>query len=133
MFHIVSWVRELRRVQWFSVSIKLLVISLMLLGVWVATRKLDFPPGVKINDKVIHVFVFFCFALLMDLTSSRKPFWLWKGLPLLSYGLLIEVFQFFTPNRNFSLLDLFADFFGIFLYTFLKYLLYLFVVNRVNN
>jgi VanZ family protein len=133
MFHIVSWVRELRRVQWFSVSIKLLVIFLMMLGMWVATRKLDFPSGMEINDKVIHVFVFFSFALLMDLTSSRKPFWLWKGLPLLGYGLLIEVMQYFSPNRSFSLLDFFADFFGIFLYFFLKCLLYLFVVNRVNN
>lgn len=101
----------------------------MLLGIWVAMKKLDFPPDVNVNDKLIHIIVFFGFAVLVDLSSSRKPFWLWKGLPLLVYGVGIEVMQYFTPFRSFSIMDMVADFAGILIYFLLK-ILVLFIVNR---
>ena len=75
----------------------------------------------KINDKLAHIVVFFCFAVLTDLTTARKPFWLWKGLPLVGYGLLIEVSQSFTDYRSFEWADLAADATGIGLYYLLKY------------
>jgi len=120
MHKLILWVRHLRQIAVFKFSTRTIVLTLMLLGVWVATVKLDFPSGISINDKLIHVVVFFGFAFLMDLTSSRHPFWLWKGLPLLLYGAGIEVLQYFTPFRSFSILDLAADFFGILLYFFIK-------------
>ena len=92
----------------------------MILGVWVATVKLDFPPDLSVNDKLIHAVVFFGFALLMDLATSRNPFWLWKGLPLLIYGGGIEIAQYFTEFRSFSIADWFADFAGILLYYIVK-------------
>ncbi len=107
----------------------MIVITLLLLGVWVATKQLDFPPDVDINDKLIHGVVFFGFAFLVDLASSRKPFWLWKGLPLLTYGIGIEVMQYFTPFRSFSVMDMVADFAGILIYFLLK-LAVLYIVKR---
>ncbi len=117
--------RQLRRVAAFKFSTRTLVVFLMVLGVWVATKKLDIPPSMALNDKAIHIIVFFGFSVLMDLAISRYPFWLWKGLPLLIYGLAIEVMQYFSVDRTFSLLDWLADFLGILLYFLVKMVLVL--------
>ncbi len=120
MHRIILLVRQLRRIALFKVSTRVVVITLMLLGLWVATIELEFPPSFSVNDKIIHAAVFFGFALLADLASSRHPFWLWKGLPLLMYGLLVELLQYFTPFRSFSMLDILADFSGVLLYFTVK-------------
>ena len=132
MHQLVLLFRQLRRIALFKVSTRVLVITLMLLGIWVATKKLDFPADVNINDKLIHAVVFFGFAFLVDLSSSRKPFWLWKGLPLFAYGVGIEVMQYFTPFRSFSVMDMVADFAGIFIYFMLKVTV-LFIVKRNSD
>jgi len=132
MEHLVLLVRQLRRIALFKVSTRMVVITLMLLGIWVATEKLEFPPDVNINDKLIHIVVFFGFAVLVDLSSSRKPFWLWKGLPLLGYGIAIEIMQYFTPFRSFSVMDMIADFAGILIYFVLK-ISVLYIANRNNK
>lgn len=112
--------RQLRRIAVFKVSTRMIVIFLMVLGAWVATKKLNIPPTLALNDKAIHVIVFFGFSVLMDLVTARHPYWLWKGLPLALYGLMIEVLQYFSPDRTFSLLDWVADVFGILLYFMVK-------------
>jgi VanZ family protein len=123
MHNLILCVRHLRRIALFEVSTRALIIILMVLGSWVATRHLEWPEEFYFNDKLIHAFVFFAFSVLMDLASDRKPFWLWKGLPLLIYGILIEVMQYFTPDREFSYLDMLADLAGIVAYFFIKSLL----------
>lgn len=120
MHHLIVLVRHLRRIAAFEVSTRTLVIFLMVTGAWVATEKLDLPPVLSASDKTIHIIVFFGFAVLMDLATSRKPFWLWKGLPLLIYGAGIEILQYFSPDRSFSVLDWLADLFGVLLYFLLK-------------
>ena len=132
MNQLVSLVRNLRRIALFKVSTRTVVVTLMLLGIWVASKKLDFPAEVQLNDKLIHVVVFFGFALLVDLSSSRKPFWLWKGLPLMVYGVGIEVMQYFMPDRSFSVADMVADFAGILIYFLLK-MVTLSIVNRNSD
>ncbi len=120
MHNLILWVRQLRGIPFFKISTRVLVIFLMFAGAWVATRTLDFPDTFEINDKVKHLIVFFGLAVLMDLAISRHPFWLWKGLPLLIYGAVIEIMQYFLPDRSFSLLDWLADFLGILLYFLIK-------------
>ncbi len=120
MHRLILLVRELRHVQLFKNSVRFLVVFLMVAGAWVATRELDIPPAYSVNDKIIHATVFFGFAVLVDLSTSRKPFWFWKGVPLLVYGACIEIMQYYTPERSFSLLDWLADFSGILLYFVLK-------------
>ena len=132
MQKLVFLVRKIRQIALFKVSTRAIVITLMILGAWVATRKLEFPPGVSINDKLIHVVVFFGFAVLVDLASSRRPFWLWKGLPLLAYGIGVEVMQYFTPFRSFSIVDMIADLAGIFIYFSLKISI-LYIAKRNSN
>jgi VanZ family protein len=120
MHNLILWVRHLRRILLFKVSVRSLVIILMVVGAWVATITLDFPDEIDINDYFKHAIVFFGFSVLMDLAISRHPFWLYKGLPLLIYGIIIEVMQYFSPDRSFSLLDWMADFSGILLYFLIK-------------
>ena len=134
MQNIILWVRYLRQVPVFSRTVRTLVVFLLVLGTWVATRKLDFPSDLSLNDKLIHLVVFFGFSLLIDLAISRHPFWLWKGLPLLFYGAMIEILQYFSPDRSFSLLDFAADFSGILLYYIIKLiLLWLASIKIINS
>jgi len=134
MHRLILWVRQLRGIPFFKVSTRTLVVFLMIAGAWVATRTLNLPETIELNDKIIHIVVFFGFALLMDLAISRHPFWLWKGLPLLMYGAIIEIMQYFSPERSFSFLDWVADFSGILLYFFLKlFLLWVESIRSTNN
>ena len=123
MHNLILWVRHLRRIALFEVSTRTLIIILMVLGAWVAVSHVDIPEQYDLNDKLKHLIVFFGFSVLMDLATDRKPFWLWKGLPLLIYGILIEIMQYFSPGREFSYLDMLADLAGIVLYFSLKSLL----------
>ncbi len=134
MHRLILWVRQLRGIPFFKVSTRTLVVFLMIAGAWVATRTLDFPETIELNDKVKHFIVFFGFSVLMDLAISRHPFWLWKGLPLLMYGAIIEIMQYFSPERSFSLFDWAADFFGILLYFLIKaFLLWRESIRSING
>ena len=133
MHKIILWVRQLRGIPSFKVSTRIIVIVLMMSGAWVATITLDFPETIDVNDYLKHFIVFFGFAVLMDLAISRHPFWLWKGLPLLIYGAIIEIMQYFSPDRSFSVLDWLADFSGILLYFIVKVMLVWVDAKRQSN
>lgn len=120
----IVWVRYFRRIKPVKYSFFAVLVLLMVAGIKVATMPLEFPESLQLNDKVIHIIVFFGFAVLVDLVSSREPFWLWKALPLIVYGIGIEVLQYFSPDRSFSVLDAMADVGGVLLYWLLKQIVY---------
>jgi|GEM_PF-1530945 len=130
---IIVWVRYLRRIKTVKYSVFAFLLLLMLAGVKVATMPLNFPESLHLNDKLIHLIVFFGFALIIDTVSSREPFWLWKALPLVIYGFGIEVLQYFSPDRSFSLLDGLADASGVLLYWLAKQVLYLLEQRRESQ
>lgn len=71
-----------------------------------------------LSDKLQHAAAFFVLAFLLDFAWPHRP-WKWtKWLPLLGYGLFIEVVQYFIPFREFSLWDLAADAAGLLLYSY---------------
>jgi VanZ family protein len=94
-----------------------LLLATMLVGVLVMAVK---PVGhsliFQLNDKFLHVAAFYTCALLVDFSFPHSKFGLKKTLPLLGYGLLIEVFQLQLGYRFFSLFDLLADAAGIVAY-----------------
>ncbi len=95
--------------------LKILLVSLLLLGIVAALL-----PGVGSShfpyaDKLMHATALFGFAVLLDLATPRS-FWRWKAPVLLGYGACIEVVQAFTTWRSASLADLVADATGILLY-----------------
>ena len=129
---IIVWVRFLRRIRAVKYSIFAFFIILLIAGVRVATMPLNFPENFQLNDKIVHAVVFFGFAFILDLVTSRKPFWFWKAMPLIFYGFGIEVLQYFSPDRSFSLLDGLANAFGVLLYWSLKQVLYLIERRRAQ-
>ncbi len=126
-------IHDFKRTQVFKASAKSFVILLMILGAWVATRDLDVLIGFAYEDKFKHIFIFFSFSLLMDLSTLRKPFWLWKASPLILYGFLIEILQYFSPDRAFSLWDWVADISGILLYLLVKIFIFKAVNYKINK
>ncbi len=69
-------------------------------------------PTVFINDKIKHALVFFFLAFILDFAYYNKRL-VAKFLGLVFYGFLIELCQYFTHYRDFSILDIVADIFGI--------------------
>ena len=64
-------------------------------------------------DKLNHIFAFILLYILLSVGYEKRVFI--NVLFLLLYGILIEVIQYFIPNREFSILDIFADLVGIFI------------------
>lgn len=91
------------------------LMTLLLIG-YLSFGHVEETPVADINDKVGHAAAFLCLGFLFDFASPRKHWGLGKLLPLLAYGLLIEVVQYFLPYRTFSLWDLAADGLGLMLY-----------------
>ena len=96
----------------------MLVLSLLLI-IYLATTELTHPLMMSVNDKLGHVLAFVILAFFMDFSFPASSFNLSKILPLLAYGLLIEVIQYFLPYRMFSLLDMLADGSGLVIYVLL--------------
>lgn len=97
-----------------GVALFRLLLAVMLVAVTVlATTPLDELPPLPLNDKLGHMSAFYGLALLTDFSFRRSGLDLNKALPLLGYGLLVEVVQLFVPYRDFSLLDLGADALGL--------------------
>jgi len=81
-----------------------------------ATTPHSYPVVSDMNDKFNHVLAFFILALLADFSFPEKKSTLAMVLPLLAYGMAIEIIQYFLPYRMFSLFDVTADAVGIGLY-----------------
>ncbi len=96
----------------FRISLAAAVAGILIL----ATTPLQYPVVSGINDKLNHIFAFFILALLADFSFPVRKFSLCIILPLLGYGIAIEVIQYFLPYRMFSLYDVAADAMGIGLY-----------------
>ena len=70
-------------------------------------------PGFTWWDKFNHSFAFFVLTCLLYFSFSEVKWVTQVVLPLLVFGLLIEILQLLSGYRHFSLLDVFADAVGI--------------------
>ncbi len=79
---------------------------------WLSLRPsaLDLPHQ---SDKLAHALAFLGLALLAGLAYPGRRYPSHLALPLLAYGLGIEILQGFTGYRTFSLLDWAADAAGL--------------------
>jgi VanZ family protein len=93
----------------------MLVISLLLI-IYLATAELEHPVMTSVNDKFGHILAFVMLAFLLDFSFPASSYNLSKILPLLAYGILIEIIQYLLPHRMFSLLDMLADGGGLVIY-----------------
>jgi VanZ family protein len=92
------------------------VLTLLLVS-YLSFGHIEQTPVANINDKLGHTAAFLCLAFLLDFAWPRQVWGAGKALPLLAYGLLIELAQYFLPYRTFSLWDLAADGLGLILYS----------------
>ena len=93
----------------------MLVLSLLLI-IYLTTADLEHPVMTSVNDKFGHILAFVILAFLLDFSFPASSYNLSKILPLLAYGILIEIVQYFLPYRMFSLLDMLADAGGLVIY-----------------
>ncbi|MGP4845230.1 VanZ family protein [Marinobacter sp. 1Y8] len=91
---------------------RLALIGSMLVILWLATTRLDYPIPASSWDKLNHLIAFIELAILARLSWPRlSP--AYAGLAMLAYGLAIEIIQAPLAYREFSLLDLVADGAGV--------------------
>lgn len=94
----------------------------LLLATWMAlTPSAPEMPGQ--SDKLVHLLTFAALAFLADFAFPRRGFDAGKFLPLLGYGLGLELLQSTLPLRYGSTADLLADAAGLALYALLLPLL----------
>ena len=99
----------------------ILYYRILLVGLFVAISYLAFTPlRVPIIertwDKLDHAAVFLALAFATDFSFPETKYRLGKILPLLGYGVMIEVIQHHLPYRHFDLFDVVADVVGLSLY-----------------
>lgn len=106
-------------------SIKLFRLGLVLalVGItWLALTP-SLPPLPGQSDKLGHLLAFLTLAFLADFAFPQRGFDAGKFLPLLGYGLGLELLQSILPHRFGSVADLLADAGGLALYALLLPLL----------
>lgn len=87
---------------------RLLFILALVVNTYLTTTQLS-PSLEQVNDKLGHVLAYFSLALLADAAFPSKSFGWHTWLPLMFYGLAIELIQSQISYRQFSLLDLVAN------------------------
>ena len=98
----------MHRTQQFARGALVLCLSTIL---WLALS--PNPPVLTSYDKISHVLAFFVLAGLLDYASVNIARFKGKVLPLLAFGLLIEVLQYWVGYRYFEWGDFIADGFGV--------------------
>lgn len=91
----------------------LLIISIIAIE-YLATTTMQIKPIQNSWDKLNHFIAFFTLYILFYFSNfniTKKQ----MVILLFLFALQIEVVQYFIPNREFSLLDIFADLVGVFI------------------
>ncbi len=84
-----------------------------------ATAELESTAVVSVQDKLNHFVAFLVLAFLLDFSFPGSRFNTKKILLLFSYGVGLEVIQYYLPNRMFSLFDVGANILGLLGYSLL--------------
>jgi VanZ family protein len=103
----------------FTGAFRVTFVLVILLISYLAFSRIEetiLDPLSFINDKIEHSAAFLFLAFLLDFAQPHQAWGQRKWLPLLGYGLLIELVQYFIPYREFSLWDLAADALGLAVY-----------------
>jgi VanZ family protein len=95
---------------------RILLVALFIVISYLAFTPLRIPVIEHVWDKLNHFAAFFALAFATDFSFPGVGFGVSKILPLLGYGLLIEIIQKHLPYRDFDLRDVVADAVGLAIY-----------------
>ena len=74
-------------------------------------------PGDDVNidpmDKVVHLLVYYIFAVLGYRALANKAYYLYLCLGIIAYGALMEIGQSWIPGRQMSAYDFLANTLGV--------------------
>ncbi|MCP5449202.1 MAG: VanZ family protein [Gammaproteobacteria bacterium] len=105
------------RLPWLPLPVARLALALAVITIMVlALMPMTTVPVTTTWDKLDHALAFFTLALLAEQAFPGWSFWRGLALGLVVYGVGIEIAQWFTPDREVSLLDVAADGIGIAIY-----------------
>jgi VanZ family protein len=105
------------RLPWLPLPVARLALALAVIAIMVlALMPTTTVPVTTTWDKLDHALAFFTLALLAEQAFPGWSFWRSLALGLVAYGVGIEIAQWFTPDREASLLDVAADGIGIAIY-----------------
>ena len=102
--------------HYVTILFRLLLAGTLLFISWQATIRNGIALPLANSDKELHFLAFCTLAVLLDFAFPRSRFGLFKILPLIGYGILIEIVQSYLPYRSAELADVFADIVGICVY-----------------
>ncbi len=77
--------------------------------------------GVEHLDKVVHLLVYYIFAVFGYRMLANKRYYLYLCLGIIIYSGLIELGQSYVPGRDMSALDLLANIAGVLLGAVMMY------------
>lgn len=98
-----------------SVAARVMLLIAVVSILWLALT--PNPPRAGFDlDKVNHIVAFFVLAGLMEYAFPNLGAWAVKLLPLVAFGLAIEMLQFWIGYRYFEWMDLVADGVGLLLF-----------------
>jgi VanZ family protein len=103
-----------------SVLSRVLLLTALIVISYLALTPTTDPFFDIISDKLKHGLAFFVLAGLCDISFPKSPFLPAKICFLLGYGFFLEVWQYYLPYREFSILDLLADSLGLVFYMILR-------------
>ena len=98
------------------IGFRLTLFATLIMITYLATTYIHYPVIEDIHDKAGHLLAFYVLALLADFSFPDSRLNLSKTVPLLGYGLIIEIIQYFLPGRLCSVYDLTADVLGLLIY-----------------
>ena len=105
------------RFPWLPLPVARLALALAVITIMVlALMPMTTVPVTTTWDKLDHALAFFTLALLAEQAFPGWSFWRGLALGLLAFGVGIEIAQWFTPDREASMLDVMADGIGIAIY-----------------
>ena len=101
------------------IAFRLLLLLALVVNTYLTTTELA-PMLEQVNDKLGHILAYFTLALFADGAFPSKSFSWHKWVPLMLYGLGIELIQSQIPYRQFSGWDLVANGGGLVLYGLIR-------------